>query len=125
MNQKAVTSAILFTAALLILIPRSHALVLRQGDSIFLIDRRGDQWDITQAVSIGFRPEGFRYGIGKNAFTPLEDNDLSTDTDSIAPGARVIGIDNGEDAHAYSVSRLYSHEIANTTLGNDPIAAGY
>jgi len=97
----------------------------QKGDKTYIVDRTGERWDITQAKSIGFKPEGFQYGIGRNAFTTLDDKDVGDKTDSLSPGLRVIGVSDGSDTQAYSVRKLVRHEIANVTLGSRPIAAGY
>ncbi|THB76014.1 MAG: DUF3179 domain-containing protein [Desulfobulbaceae bacterium] len=100
--------------------------VIREGEHVFLIDRTGERWDVTAAVARGFRPERFQYGIGKNAFTPLNDQDLIQNKEQSRPGgSRVIGTSTENEAHAYEVGRLVRHEIANTTLDQQPIAVGY
>ncbi len=88
-------------------------------------DQTGEQWDISQAKELGFKADGFQYGLGRNAFTPLDNDDLSTETSSMPASERVIGIANEQEAHAYSVRKLSRHEIANTFLGDVPIAVGY
>jgi hypothetical protein len=106
-------------------ITNGAAHVLHRGDQIFIVDRTGEQWDVTQAVSLGFDPRGFQFGIGREAIRPLDESSLD---DRAAPhdaGARVIGVANGSHAHAYAVRRLTRHEIANTRLGPAPIAAAY
>jgi hypothetical protein len=100
------------------------AFVTREKGKALIIDQTGEKWDVTQATSIGFDPHRFQYGIGRNAFTPLNDSHLK-DTPSFSRRYRVIGIADGAEAQAYSVSRLRRHEIANTTLGSKPIAVGY
>jgi hypothetical protein len=99
--------------------------VVREGAATYIVDRTGDKWDITQAVTLGFKPERFQYGMGKNAFTPLDDSYLSDSTDSISENLRVIGIEDGTTSKAYSVPRLSHHEISNSTLGDKPVAVGY
>ncbi len=37
----------------------------------------------------------------------------------------MIGVSDGKTAQAYSVSKLSRHEVANTMLGDAPIAVGY
>ena len=101
------------------------AQVVKEGDSTFLIDRRGERWDISQAVSIGFEPGGFEYGIGRYAIQPLDGSGLVAGRKFGDSGTRVIGVENGSEAHAYVVRTLTYHEIANTHLGDDPIAAAY
>ena len=118
---------IIFVATCLLLLGHGSyaAWVIERDDRIFILDRTGEKWDVTQARELGFIPRQFQFGIGKDAFTPLVDDDL-TDTHPIkSDSTRVIGVDIEGDAHAYDVRRLAKHEIANTTLGGEPIAAGY
>lgn len=100
------------------------ARVIHKDDRVYLLDQTGVQWDVTQARSLGFKPENFQYGIGKHAFETLDDNHLRDASPS--PGnTRVIGIAEGDLAQAYSVPKLRYHEIANTHLGEEPLAVGY
>ena len=99
--------------------------IVRDGSKYFIVDRHGERWDVTQAESLGFRPEGFQYGIGRYAFTPLDDTHMTDRTEHVYEGMRVIGVSDGTEAKAYSVFKLSSHEIANSQLGSDPIAVGY
>jgi hypothetical protein len=91
----------------------------------FILDRTGEKWDVSQAESIGFKPGGFQYGIGRFAFTTLDDSHLQSDTASTPRRLRVIGVAAGNEAQAYSVSKLWRHETANTTLDSKPILVGY
>lgn len=102
-----------------------HAIVLRDGNQIYIIDRTGERWDITQAVSIGFDPSGFQFGIGRDSIRPLDASNLDDNVLAVDSKTRVIGVTNGPDAHAYVVRTLTRHEIANTHLGEVPIAAAY
>jgi len=99
--------------------------VIHDGDSTYIVDRHGERWDVTQARSIGFMPERFQHGIGRNAFTPLDDSSLKDQSPKVSKSLRVIGISDGKEARAYSVPRLYRHEVANSSLGDKPIAAAY
>ena len=119
-----VFSILLFGLLYLILSAPAFSRVIRDGDKTFIVDMHGERWDVTQALSIGFEPGRFRHGIGRNAFTPLDDSSMSEDT-SNARNQRVIGVSDGKDAKAYSVSKLYRHETANSFLGNAPITAAY
>lgn len=103
----------------------SFSFVVHKGDKTFIVDQTGERWDISQAKSIGFKPEGFQYGIGRNAFIPLDDSSLATDRFSVPEKLRVIGVTEGSQAQAYSVSKLMHHEIANTRIGSKPIMVGY
>ena len=99
--------------------------VIHEGDQTYIVDRHGERWDVTQARSIGFVPERFQHGIGRNAFTPLDDSDLKDKPSEISKSLRVIGISDGKEARAYSVPRLWRHEVANSSIGEKPIAAAY
>ena len=99
--------------------------VYRDADRIYLLDRTGESWDITQAVSLGFEPHGFQFGIGRNAIRSLDSPDLNRTGKGLSSRERVIGVENGADAQAYVVRKLTRHEIANSQLGETPIAAAY
>ena len=99
--------------------------VIHDGDSTYIVDRHGERWDVTQARSIGFMPERFQHGIGRNAFTPLDDSSLKDQSPTVSKSLRVIGISDGKQANAYSVPRLWRHEIANSSIGDIKIAAAY
>jgi hypothetical protein len=101
------------------------ATVVKDGQETFLVDRTGERWDITQAVSIGFDPDGFEFGIGRYAFNPLDDSHWQDASAGTRSTMRVIGVADGDDAHAYSVRKLSHHETANTFLGDKAIVAGY
>ena len=98
--------------------------VIHKGEKVYIQDRTGVQWDVTQAKSIGFKPENFQYGIGKNAFSTLEDTHLK-DTIPSYRNPRVIGIEEEGEAQAYAVPKMRRHEVANTHLGGKSVAVGY
>jgi hypothetical protein len=98
---------------------------IQEGDNTYIVDLHGEQWDITQAKSIGFLPEKFQHGIGRYAFTPLDDSDLSDQNPNVSDNLRVIGISSDQEANAYSVRKLWRHEVANSRIGNHSIAAAY
>jgi hypothetical protein len=75
--------------------------VLKEAEKIYIVDRTGERWDVTQAVSLGFNPGN----ISKNA--------------------RVIGVTDGSTAKAYTISRLLGHEISNSSIGSAPVAVSY
>ncbi len=102
----------------------AYSYVTRGKDKTYIVDKTGEKWDVTQAETIGFDPHRFQYGIGKNAFTTLNDSHLKDQASSLRD-YRVIGIANSSESQAYSVSKLRRHEVANTTLGSRPIAVGY
>ena len=99
--------------------------VVHEGESTYIVDRHGERWDVSQARSLGFMPERFQHGIGRNAFTPLDDSSLKDTGETASQSLRVIGISDGKQANAYSVPRLWHHEVANSSLGDKKIAAAY
>jgi hypothetical protein len=50
---------------------------------------------------------------------------LKNDTSKTPSDLRIIRIAGKSDAQAYSIPKLTGHEIANTTLGTEPIPAAY
>jgi hypothetical protein len=99
--------------------------VIKENGRTFVVDQRGERWEVTQAQSLGFDPEGFQYGIGRNAFTPLDDSRIRGGDERIPEWTRVIGVKGGSSPRAYSVPTLRSHEVANSNLGGKPVAVGY
>lgn len=99
--------------------------VFRENGKVFIEDQRGERWDVTQAESLGFDPLGFQYGIGRNAFTPLDDSRIRKGGERIPEWTRVIGVKDDSSPRAYSVPTLRSHEVANSNLRGKPIAVGY
>ncbi|MBI5574937.1 MAG: DUF3179 domain-containing protein [Deltaproteobacteria bacterium] len=98
---------------------------VREDGKIYIVDQRGERWDVTHAASLGFDPEGFQYGIGRNAFTPLDDSRIRKGDARIPEWTRVIGAKSGASALAFSVPTLWSHEVANSNLAGKPVAVGY
>ena len=98
---------------------------IQENGKNYIVDLHGERWDVTQAESVGFDPERFRHGIGRNAFTPLDDSQLKDESPNFSNNTRIIGISDGKEARAYSVPRLYRHEVANSSIGDQAIAAAY
>ena len=103
----------------------SFSEVIRKNGETFIRDRKGEEWEITQAVSIGFRPYHFEYGLGRNAFSSLDDSRLQNATKSIPKRLRIIGVQGENESKAFSVKTLRGHEVANSYIGDTPIAAAY
>jgi hypothetical protein len=101
------------------------AWVETKGGNTYIVDQHGERWDVTQAKSIGFIPSRFQYGIGRYAFTPLDESAFADNPDYIHRSLRVIGVAADDAAHAYSIPKLQHHEIANTVIGDTAIAVGY
>jgi hypothetical protein len=103
----------------------AYTTVKKSKNQTYIVDRTGERWDVTQAKTLGFKPKKFQYGIGRYAFRPLNDSNLSDDSYSVSLSQRVIGVSDGSTAQAYSVSKLSRHEVANSMLADVPIAVGY
>ncbi len=98
---------------------------VQQDGKVYITDQTGEKWDITQAVGLGFEARRFQYGIGRWAFTTLDDSDLSEDTTGASGRTRIIGVKGNAENQAYSVRKLSRHELANTNIDGKPIAVGY
>jgi hypothetical protein len=116
-------SVILFFS--LFLIQVAAADVIEDNGRTYLVDQTGERWDITQARTIGFEPRHFQFGIGRNAFRPLDESDWPPGVEDSPAHLRVIGVTDGDEAQAYSLSKLSRHETANTRLESKPIVVGY
>ena len=110
---------------LLAVFPAQGARVEYEEERVYIVDRLGERWDVTQAKSLGFIPSQFQYGIGRHTFKTLDDGHLDSEPKYANDAMRVIGIAEGEEAKAWSVRKLSRHEIANSSIGGDAIAVGY
>lgn len=126
-NRKLVITALLLVVALLATGADDDywARVEKKESRVFIIDQKGERWEVTRAVEMGFDPELFRYGKGRDAYTPLDDGDLSSETTGVPERTRVLGVSDGTDSHAYALPRMRKHEFTNTTLGKKKITAYY
>ena len=126
MFRKVIIAKIMLLGLILVVaLSQASPRVIEEKGKTYIVDWHGERWDVTQAVSIGFKPHRFQHGIGRNAFTPLDDSQFSKDNSGVPRNQRVIGITEGEHANAYSVSKLWRHEVANSFIGESPIAAAY
>jgi len=126
MNRKGIgLLLVILMATLLLSGDTAYSFVQREDGKTYIVDRTGARWDVTQAESIGFKAEGFQYGLGRDAFSPLDDRSLQDGSDDVDPWHRVIGVTNENESRAYSVPKLRGHEIANSHIGETPIAAAY
>ncbi len=117
---------VIFVIFLFVLIPSwTTAYVIELGGRTYIIDRYNEKWDITEAMTLGFKPSKFQYGIGKNAFQTLDDSSLTDSHSLMSSTERVIGIESSKEGKAFSVGKLRNHEIANTWQGKKPVTVGY
>ncbi len=110
---------------LFMMLDNAFSYVLREDGKTYIIDRTGEMWNITQAVSLGFKAEMFQYGLGRNAFTTLDDSYLSDTAHNVPQNLRILGIAEGQQSNAYSIPKLVGHEISNSFIGSKPVAVGY
>jgi hypothetical protein len=108
-----------------VVLNQAFSRVIEEKGKTYIVDLHGERWDIGQAMTIGFKPHRFQHGIGRDAFTPLDDSNFSRDNAGVRRNERVIGISEGERANAYSISKLWRHEVANSFIGEKPITAAY
>lgn len=101
------------------------ASVVEKGGNVYIKDRKGELWEVDQAKSIGFKPDKFQYGIGRNTIKPLDDSHLKNSPRSRFDNPRVIGVTEGNNAQAYSIKKLTAHEVANTEINKKSITAAY
>ncbi len=116
---------VIITLSIFFSLTFAHGSVQYRDNKAFIIDQLGEKFDVTQAKALGFKPEKFQYGIGKTAFTPLDDSHIKKHPDVQSANPRVIGIKNESETHAYSVNKLRNHEVANTHIGKKSITAAY
>jgi hypothetical protein len=120
-----ILKTIVLGAICIIVAGNAFSFVIEESGKAYIVDRKGARWDVTQAKSIGFDPERFQYGMGKDYFSPLDDSHLSDETDNVSSSLRILGVADGHEAKAYSIRKLSRHEIANSEIGSEPIAVGY
>ncbi|MCP3901125.1 MAG: DUF3179 domain-containing protein [Desulfobacteraceae bacterium] len=118
-------NTIIITLSVFFSFTLAQAFVQYKDNKTFIIDQLGDKFDVTQAKALGFKPEKFQYGIGKTAFIPLDDSHIKKQPDLPSTNPRVIGIKNESETHAYSVDKLWRHEVANVNIGSKSITAAY
>ena len=120
-----ILKTILLMLILGIAMSQAFSKVIEEKGKTYIVDMHGERWDISQAMTIGFKPHRFQHGIGRDAFTPLDDSQFSKDNAGVRRNERVIGIVEGDDANAYAISKLWRHEVANSFIGEKPITAAY
>ena len=125
MKKNKISVFIILFCLLVATVSVSFAGVIQTNGKTFLRDRRGEKWDISQAVSIGFNPYKFEFGLGRNAFKPLDDSHLRNASNTVPRRLRILGVTGESGSKAFSVKKLGGHEIANSFIDDAPIAAAY
>ena len=126
MNVRINLILVIFSLLLNLLFPIwAESYVIEKNDRTFIVDRHKEEWDVSDAVNLGFKPRLFRYGIGRDTFQTLDDSSLTNDHFFVNKTERVIGIEDSKGAKAFSVNKLRNHEIANSWQNGKPVAVGY
>lgn len=94
-------------------------------EDAYIIDRTGERWSLDQAVTLGYRPGGFEFGLGRNAIVPLSDDRVQENPQNAPDDLRVIGVVVEGVARAYAVAPLRRHEVVNSVIGDTAFAAAY
>ena len=100
------------------------------GPSVILTDRRGERWDITDAVhEFGFNRRYFEFGIGRHAIPPINGPEMTQSGDRDYPpnssGHQVISLQIEGENRSYPIRELTRHEIVNETVGATQAAVAY
>ncbi len=103
---------------------------IEAGESLFIIDRTGERWDITHAAEkYGFRAENFQYGLGKNAIPSIDYPDMFQPGEPGYPLANdnfiIIAARIRSDTRAYPIFVMKSHEIVNESFSGQLVAVAY
>ena len=125
MERKNKFAIFILFSVLFLVCSASFAQVIQKDGKTFIKDRTGEKWDITQAVFLGFKPNNFEFGLGRNAFSPLDDSLLQDATENISRRLRILGVPGESETKAFAVNKLRGHEIANSSIDEKPIAAAY
>ena len=56
------------------------AFVIEKAGKAYIRDNHGENWDVTQAMALGFDPHGFEFGIGRHTTQPVDDGGLTANT---------------------------------------------
>lgn len=94
-------------------------------EDAYITDKTGERWSLDQAVTLGYRPEGFEFGLGRNAIVPLSDDRVQENPKNVPDDLRVIGVVVEGVARAYAVAPLRRHEVVNSVIGGTAFAAAY
>ena len=110
---------------LFLFLTQAFAFTIERGDRTYIVDQHNEEWDITEAMTLGFKPRNFQYGIGRNAFQTLDDSSITDDYFFVSSRERIIGFEDSTGGKAFSVRKLKGHEIANTWKDKEPVTVGY
>jgi hypothetical protein len=107
----------------------TEPVIVEEEERIFLVGSY-KKWDITHAVKVyGFDPAMFDGGGRFSAITPINDPKMLEPGDPGYPGDSkdmlIIGFNYSDDARAYPLKVLASHEIVNDRFDSTAVAVAY
>ena len=102
----------------------------KTGDKFIITNQKGNRWDVTHAVNAyGITASKFQFGLGPNAIPPINFPNYWFPGETGFPAASkdflVIGTDIEDDARAYPIFIMKSHEIVNEFIGGTAVAVAY
>ena len=106
----------------------------QDGDSVYITDRTGKQWDVGHAEQYGLVPSGFQYGLGPTAIRPLNNPEMLFPGDEGYPDASdrrigrhmVLGVDLNDSVRAYPTwNALSKFEVVNEQFGDAHVAVAF
>lgn len=104
--------------------------VIRENGKIFIVDRVGQQWDVTSAEEkYGMIADEFQFGIGKNAIRPISDpqfihSGISSFPDTDATFL-VMGVSLNGDDRAYPIDVMSRHEVVTEKFDDAHVSVAY
>lgn len=100
------------------------------NEPLILVDINGETWDVTFGRdAYGMTENGYAFGIGRNAFIPINDPVFLSPADEGYPDdddpTPIIGFIHRGVSRAYALPILISHEVVNDRIGNTHFSATY
>lgn len=109
---------------------RENVQVINENNRIFIVDKTDKKWDVTHAVNeYGFDLGQFEFGSGPFAIQPILDPKMLNRGDPGYPGQNeeflVLGVKINDEARAYPLDLLFSHEVADDRFDSLYVAAAF
>jgi hypothetical protein len=97
---------------------------------LILVDINGETWDVTYGRdAYGMTESGYAFGIGRDAFIPINDPIFLSPEDEGYPDKNdptlVLGFTYQGVSRAYALPILISHEVVNDRIRNTHFSATY
>jgi hypothetical protein len=66
-HKKIIILAVLLSSIGFCVTASAFPIVKEHNNRTYIYDRIGEEWDVSEAEKLGFKPDKFQYGIGRNA----------------------------------------------------------